>query len=470
MSPYADFTYFGLLLYIVIPTIILGWFGRANARWALFATVVVCIVQFTDDLTVTSTWHLRELWVVAGYAVWQTVLALGFLRWKSRATYYTAFTLAVLPLAVAKYLPHIAPGSELGFAGISYVTFRALDVIFSINDGVIKKLAPLQYIAFLFFFPTISSGPIDRYRRFLQDWQRQRTRDEFFIDLDTAVERIFRGFLYKFIIAALISTKWVANVEHGGGLHVLSYMYGYTLYLFFDFAGYSAFAIGFSYLFGIHSPENFNLPFLSKNIRDFWNRWHISLSFWFRDHVYMRFLLTAAKKKWFKGKHTANYLGLFLTFGLMGVWHGTESYYLIYGFYHSALLCGYDWFARWNKQSKFWPDGPGWRVANVILTIHAVAFGLLIFSGRLAHHGKTPSAKTEAVSAASAGATPSPAAAPPPAATPLAPDTPPPAATPSPAATPPPPEAPSPAATPSPTATPAPVATPAPPSTPAPAN
>ena len=365
--------------------------------------MLVCVVQFTDDIALRPGWHFRELWVVGGYAVWQSVVALGFLRWKSRASFHTAFALALLPLAVAKYLPHLAPGSELGFAGISYVTFRALDVIFSIRDGVIKTLAPVQYIAFLFFFPTISSGPIDRYRRFVQDWQRTRTRSEFLNDFDTAVEKIFRGFLYKFLLAALIRTYWVARVEHGGGLQVVSYMYGYSLYLFFDFAGYSAFAIGFSHLFGIRSPEYFHLPFLARNIRDFWNRWHISLSFWFRDHVYMRFLLTAAKGKWFKGKHTANYLGLFLTFGLMGVWHGTESYYLIYGFYHAALLCGYDWFARWNKTAKWWPDGPVWRAVNIGLTIHAVCFGLLIFSGRLA-----PPHKIAAAPASAAPATPAP--------------------------------------------------------------
>jgi membrane protein involved in D-alanine export len=285
---------------------------------------------------------------------------------------------------VAKFLPVFAPERSLGFAGISYVTFRALDVVFSIQDGVIKKLSPAHYFSFLFFFPTISSGPVDRYRRFGQDWERKRNRTEFLIDLDGAVQRIFRGFLYKFLIAALIEKYWVKPLATGGNpLHVLGYMYSYSLYLFFDFAGYSAFAIGISYLFGVRTPENFNLPFLARNIRDFWNRWHITLSFWFRDHVYMRFLLAAAKGKWFKGKHTASYLGLFLTFGLMGIWHGTQAHFIVYGLYHAAILSAYDWFARWNKQRKFWPDGPGWRVANIFLTLHAVCFGLLIFSGRL---------------------------------------------------------------------------------------
>ena len=367
MAPYADFTYFGLLLYIVVPTILLGLFGRANARWALFATVVVCVVQFTDDLDAAARLasartlgrgRLRRLADDrrARLSALEIARRLSTSRLRS----------ALLPLAVAKYLPHLAPGSELGFPGISYVTFRALDVIFSIRDGVIKRSRRSQYFAFLFFFPTISSGPIDRYRRFIQDWQRQRNR-----------ARIPRRSRHRGASGSSAASSTSSSsprssaptgsigVDHGGGCTSSSYMYGYTFYLFFDFAGYSAFAIGFSHLFGIRTPENFNLPFLARNIRDFWNRWHIRLSFWFRDHVYMRFLLTAAKGKWFKGKHTANYLGLFLTFGLMGIWHGTESYYLIYGVYHAALLCGYDWFARWNKTAKWWPDGPVWRVVNI---------------------------------------------------------------------------------------------------------
>jgi membrane protein involved in D-alanine export len=383
LAPYADFTYFGLLLYLVIPTIVLGLLGRANARWALFATGVAALVHFWEDLPLRPGWPVSELWIVLGYAIWQSLVSFGLLRWKTRTNFRLALVLTILPLAAAKYIPHLAPGSEFGFLGISYVTFRALDVIFSIHDGVLKTLSLTQYLAFLFFFPTISSGPIDRYRRFAQDWLRRRTRAEFLDDLDTAVARIFRGFLYKFLIAALIKTYWVDRIGHHGPLNTLSYMYGYSLYLFFDFAGYSAFAIGLSHLFGVRTPENFHLPFLAKNIRDFWNRWHISLSFWFRDHVYMRFLLTAAKGKWFKGKHTANYIGLFLTFGLMGIWHGTDWHYLIYGFYHAALLSGYDWFARWNKTAKWWPAGPVWSGVNTVLTIHAVCFGLLIFSGRL---------------------------------------------------------------------------------------
>ena len=317
-------------------------------------------------------------------AAFQSAVAFAFLRWKTRATFYAALALSLLPLVVAKVLPVLAPDTAFGFLGISYVTFRALDVVFSIHDRVIKVLSPTRYFAFLFFFPAVSSGPLDRYRRFTQDWQKKRTRAEFLDDLDAAVARVFRGFLYKFILAALIHTHWVVPAsKQAGAAAQLSLMYAEALYLFFDFAGYSAFAVGLSRLFGVHTPENFNAPFLSQNIREFWTRWHVSLSTWFRDHVHMRFLLAAVKGKWFAGKHTANYAGLWLTFGLMGIWHGLELRYILYGAYHAALLCGYDWFSRWNKTARVWGDGPAWRTANVVLTFHAFAFGIMLFNGHL---------------------------------------------------------------------------------------
>ena len=123
--------------------------------------------------------------------------------------YPAALLLTLLPLIAARFLPLCVPGSQLGFLGISYVTFRSLDVIFGIRDRLIVSLPAGQFFAFLFFFPAISSGPIDRYRRFGHDWNRPRTRAEFWIDLDGAVHHIFTGFLYKFILAALIKSSWI---------------------------------------------------------------------------------------------------------------------------------------------------------------------------------------------------------------------------------------------------------------------
>ena len=389
MIPYADFTFFGIMLYAVIPTLILGLMGRLSSSWAFCLTLLYLVGQFSSKLELTPGHFVPYQLIVAGYAGYQWILATLLLRTRRRAksglVFCATLLLSLVPLITAKFLPLVSPHAQVGFLGISYVTFRVLDVLFCVQDGLITSLSVPEFFTYLFFFPTLSAGPIDRYRRFESDWKRVHTREDFLVNLDTAVERIFRGFLYKFILAALIKRFWVDHVTDDSLASTISYMYGYSLYLFFDFAGYSAFAIGFSYLFGIRTPENFNAPFLSTNIRDFWNRWNITLSFWFRDHVYMRFLIGAAKRKWYKNEQMASYLAYFLAFGLMGLWHGSELHYIVYGVYHACLLTLFDLFSRWNKRRQLWRTGRFWRLASIMLTAHFVCFGFLIFSGRLLH-------------------------------------------------------------------------------------
>lgn len=392
MIPYADFLYFGVLLYVVIPTVLLGLLGWLGWRWALLMTLGMLVVQYWVPSglggLVPRAGALRELWVVLAYGLLCWSVAFVFLRvhprMPGRGPFWTAIVLTVLPLLVVKVEPLFAPGSPVGFLGISYLTFRALDVVIGIQDDLIKQLPIDRYVTFLLFFPTISSGPIDRYTRFAEDTRRRRTRSEYILDLDGAVHRIFTGFLYKFILAALIKTYWMDPAAAAGGrLMLASYMYAYSLYLFFDFAGYSAFAIGLSYLIGVRSPENFRRPFLARNIRDFWDRWHMSLSYWFRDHIYMRFVYAATRGRWFKSRYRASHVAFFITFGLMGLWHGVQVHYFLYGLYHASLLVGYDVFNRWNARRKLWGSGPGWHAAGIVVTFHAVCFGFLLFSGRL---------------------------------------------------------------------------------------
>ncbi len=424
MIPYADFLYFGILLYIALPTLLIRrWLGFSRT-WVVLATAAMLFVQYAtivhflpatspEGASASSAYpvssslaEVRDLWLVLTCGLFQWIVARVFLGSRARTSWYwpfpVALVLTLLPLIAARAMPLAIPGAHLGFLGISYVTFRSLDVIFGIRDRLIVSLPASQFFAFLFFFPTISSGPIDRYRRFNQDWNRLHSRAEFWQDLDGAVHRVFTGFLYKFILAASIKIYWIDRLADGGFLNTLSYMYGYSLYMYFDFAGYSAFAVGISYLLGIHTPENFNRPFLASNIKDFWNRWHISLSTWLRDHVYMRFMLAATKGRWFTGQHTASYLALFLTFGLMGLWHGIEPCYLLYGLYHGTLLVGHDLFTRWNKPRRAWGTGPWWRLAGTLITFHLVCLGFLLFSGRIGPRWKSTSPAPPITQAAAA--------------------------------------------------------------------
>ena len=386
MIPYADFTYFGLLLYAVVPTLILGLFGKAGWRWATLVTAAILVVQYHGLLHIRPQVAVREIWMVIGFGIWQWATAYVFAKTGARAgwRFYAAVATGLLPLAVSKFFPAISPKTEFGFLGISYITFRALDVVFCLRDNVIGLPGTLDLSMFLFFFPTISAGPIDRFQRFAGEWRKRRTRADFLMDLDGAVHRIFRGFFYKFIVAALIKQYWMERAASSGSFPALvSYMYAYSFYLFFDFAGYSAFAIALSYLFGVHTPENFNRPFLARNIRDFWNRWHITLSFWFRDHVYMRFLYAAMRGNWFVHKEVAPIVGYFLAFGLMGLWHGPEVHYIVYGLYQAVLLSVFHLFSRWRKARRVWPNGVVARLASTFITFQFVCLGLLIFSGRI---------------------------------------------------------------------------------------
>jgi membrane protein involved in D-alanine export len=388
MIPYTDFLYFGISLYAILPALVTGFFKRFWKVWLVIATAFMLVIQYAYGNS-GQTFPIPGIALVAGYAITQWIVAIIFLSIRKRGTnrfaFYIALFFGLAPLLVGKLAPLFQYHDPIIFLGLSYISFRSLDVILGIQDGMIKEVKALQYLTFLLFFPTISSGPIDRYRRFSEDWSRERTSEQVIQDIDGGIHRIFTGFLYKFILAALIKQYWLDPLTETTGLvYTASYMYAYTFYLFFDFAGYSAFAIGFSYLFGIRTPENFNLPFLSRDIRDFWNRWHMSLSFWFRDHIYNRFIFAAIKGKWFKSSQTASYLGYLITMGLMGFWHGIEWHYIAYGFYHAILLIATNWLDRKFKGNRLLNDGGyPWRALSILITFHLIALSLLIFSGRL---------------------------------------------------------------------------------------
>ena len=115
-------------------------------------------------------------------------------------------------------------------------------------------------------------------------------------------------------------------------------MYAYTLYLFFDFAGYSNFAIGTGRLLGIKVPENFNKPFLSHHMKEFWDRWHISLSKWFGDYLFSRIVLNTLRGGVFKSKKAAVRCAYMVTMTVMGIWHGFYWHYILYGIYQGIML------------------------------------------------------------------------------------------------------------------------------------
>ncbi|HUW64328.1 MAG TPA: D-alanyl-lipoteichoic acid biosynthesis protein DltB [Spirochaetia bacterium] len=396
MTPYETPVFFLWLLLPLVPAVILGLTGRSERFRKYLILLSTAIIIY---LIAGSTGTLVE---IAAFFLFQWHLVRGYLTYRQSAgkesqwVYYLVVFASILPLLVVKLSPmlylHTLLNTPLGFLGISYLTFRTVGMVLEIRDSLIKQVGILDFFCFVLFFPTFSSGPIDRYRRFLEDLNKPLSTREYAVLLIDGLEHVFTGFLYKFILAYLVNRYWLAPLTHAHGfVATVKYMYAYSAYLFFDFAGYTAFAVGISYFLGIRSPENFNRPFLATNIKDFWNRWFMTLSYWFRDFVYMRFMLDSIKKKRFKSRYTASYVAYFITFLLMGFWHGLQPQYIIYGIYHGTLLSGFEFLERKNKKPKdsegrdwvFWGKGPFWDSLAVLVTVHLVMFGFLVFSGRL---------------------------------------------------------------------------------------
>ena len=289
--------------------------------------------------------------------------------------------LSILPLVINKVFA-LTSLHLLAFIGISYMSFKTIQIMLEISDGLIKeKISVKDYLQFLLFFPTVSAGPIDRSRRFLKEINEVMPRKEYLELAGDGVYRIVLGLLYKVVLSTYVYQMLLALSNTGTVVYSIKYMYLYTSYLFFDFAGYSLMAVGSSNILGIQTPMNFNKPFLSVDIKDFWTRWHITLSTWLRDFVFSRVLMQVIRKKWFKNRlHNATYAYM-VNMLVMGFWHGLSVSYIVYGFYHGVLMAGFE---VYQKKSNFYKKNKNknwYKLLSWFVTMHLVMVGFFIFSG-----------------------------------------------------------------------------------------
>ena len=289
--------------------------------------------------------------------------------------------LSIFPLVINKIFA-LTSLHLLAFIGISYMSFKTIQIMLEILDGLIKeKISIKDYLQFLLFFPTVSAGPIDRSRRFLKEINEVMPRKEYLELAGDGVYRIVLGLLYKVVLSTYVYQMLLALNNTGTVVYSIKYMYLYTLYLFFDFAGYSLMAVGSSNILGIQTPMNFNKPFLSVDIKDFWTRWHITLSTWLRDFVFSRVLMQVIRKKWFKNRlHNATYAYM-VNMLVMGFWHGISVSYIIYGFYHGVLMAGFE---VYQKKSNFYKKNKNknwYKLLSWFVTMNLVMVGFFIFSG-----------------------------------------------------------------------------------------
>jgi D-alanyl-lipoteichoic acid acyltransferase DltB (MBOAT superfamily) len=262
--------------------------------------------------------------------------------------------------------------------GVSFFTFQSLSYTIDIYRGNLKPVdSILDYAFFVSFFPQLVAGPIVRASDFLPQIDKPTfvTREMF----GRAVFLIGCGLFKKAVISDYISINFIDRVFDApalySGIENLIAVYAYALQIYCDFSGYSDMAIGIALLLGFHFPINFNSPYQSRNITEFWRRWHISLSTWLRDYVYIS--LGGNRK----GK-LRTYLNQMLTMLLGGLWHGASWRFVIWGALHGIALTIHKLFSAWNEPA---PDAPPVsstkfsKAINVFFTFHFVCFCWIFF-------------------------------------------------------------------------------------------
>lgn len=332
------FTSLSFIAFVLVAALISqGLKGSWRLAFILLANLVFAATYVKQPLAALP----LVVFVVAGYGA-------VLLAAKGRVRHAVGFSTLVL-VAVFVWLkryPFIEAVSPLPFpyalVGLSYILFRLLHVLFEVGGGMMKAPSFLRYLAYLFFFPAFLSGPIHRYEPFARDLDAPAA-----MDADTAfatLRRFLTGFAKVAVVGACLNLvqgavagRLEAAVAGDAPGLLLAGMYAagaaiYLVFLYANFSGYTDMAVAVGRLFGVVLPENFNRPFTASNFQDFWSRWHITLSDWFKIYFFNPLLKALMSR--FPSVALAPYLGvlaLFIVFVVLGFWHGASWEYLLTG-------------------------------------------------------------------------------------------------------------------------------------------
>ena len=263
--------------------------------------------------------------------------------------------------------------------GISFYTFQTMSYSIDVYRGKLKAAENyLDFALYVSFFPQLIAGPIERGIRLLPQILNKRELNAEVIS--RGLYLILWGFFLKVFVAdnlAKLVDPIFENFAAYDGASILIAVYAFSIQIYCDFAGYSFMAIGLGLTMGIQLMENFRRPYFSKNISDFWRRWHISLSSWFRDYMFSPFYIYLSSLKVFKKvslkvRHGIVFFVALLTAEyLLGMWHGAGWNFGFFGIYHGFMIGVYYWISRyWDKLNKF---------LQIFLTFQVAALGWLIF-------------------------------------------------------------------------------------------
>ncbi|MEI3347805.1 MAG: MBOAT family protein [Dysosmobacter sp.] len=317
------------------------------------ALLVSCVGNWAAALWAAPGHRGRK--AVYGIALAGNLLMLGYFK-------YTGFLLENLQaLGLDVTVPSIALP-----AGISFFTFQAMAYLTDVYRGTIPAERSLPRLTlFMAFFPQLLQGPILRYGEFAPALTQRQENSE---DAAAGATRFCFGLAKKVLLADSLGVIADAAFSSGDRLTMsLAWLGGiaYTLQLYFDFSGYTDMAIGLGRIFGFRLPENFNYPYISKSASEFWRRWHMTLSFWFRDYVY----IPLGGNRCSRGRQILNLMAVWM---LTGLWHGSAWNFVLWGLYYALLLMGEKFL--WGKFLEKLPAAVRHVYALVLIIIGWVLF------------------------------------------------------------------------------------------------
>lgn len=269
--------------------------------------------------------------------------------------------------------------------GISFFTFTQIGFLLDVYAGIAEDYRLDHYVLFVTYFPHLIAGPILHHKQMMPQFENPGTYRFNMANLSGGLTIFLIGLAKKVILAdnlALFSRPVFHAVDWGGQTVTLFEAWGgvlaYTFQLYFDFSGYSDMAIGASRLFGIDIPLNFNSPFKSRNVAEYWRRWHMSLSQWFRDYLY--YPLDIYFKR--RNRNGGRWQAVIISMTLIGLWHGASWTFVAFGALHGVYLCVNGWWQQTVRRilgKDFRGFGRTGHVAAVMLTFLCAIVGFVFF-------------------------------------------------------------------------------------------
>lgn len=338
------------------------FYGWWDYRFCFLMAVLTAVAYFTARIADKNTKHKKT---AVAFGVTVPLIILGIFKY---------FNFFIESFSDAFGITSVHTLSIILPVGISFYTFQSLSYTIDVSRGKLAAQKNFVKLAlYISFFPQLVAGPIVKAEDFIPQLDEDRSIS--LKNLEQGIQIFFLGMFKKVVVADHISV-FVDEVFKTpvafSGMTVLLAVVSYAIQIYFDFSGYSDMAIGSAKCIGFDIKRNFNLPYLSRNVSEFWKRWHISLSSWLMEYLYIP--LGGNRK----GK-VRTYINLLITMLLGGLWHGASWTFVIWGLFHGAGLCVHKIYMKILGRDKTYKGKPVPNIISTVFTFAFVCFGWIFF-------------------------------------------------------------------------------------------